>query len=166
MSLNTLTYPYMPKLRTMALGIVVFAFFTFSAALSARSNQRGLVFNGMLHLNVHSATIFYWFASALSGVGLLVAIRGFYVGSAAPHRIMLTATAITAPRSAISLQPTSVTLAYIRHLRIVETKNNLRLQIHHAAGTLTIQEVALPDRKTFKALCQALAERMPDKTPA
>jgi hypothetical protein len=131
----------------------------------ALMNDRGLVINGLIHLDPSGATVSYWCIAAVGAAFVAVGLLKFLWDSFLQHRITLTEAEISAPRFSFSWTPTAVKLADVRHLSMQVVQKQRSLAIYHASGKLTIAESLLPNRTTFEELCSAIANRVPGRLP-
>jgi len=127
---------------------------------NAMVNERGLIINGLIHLEPSGATIFYWCMAALSAVFVVVAVPAFFVGLLSSQHVILTSTEISAPKFGFSGKATVVKLSDIKSLSVQEIQKERFLNIQHANGNLSINASFLPDKAAFEELCSTLAERV------
>ncbi len=159
--MHTLRYAYRPNPLWMALGAAFFAVCAVFLGLEAANNDRGLILNGVIELSTRGATIFYWTLAGASAAFVAAGLAGAVAGLVSPQHVTLTATDLSAPRSAFSRRPTVVALADVHGLEIQQVQQQRFLTIRHRGGKLAINRSFLPDAAAFDALCEALAARVP-----
>ena len=157
--MQTLQYPYKPKAWLMLLGAVLFGAMAFFMTSEVQTNDRGLILNGIIHLSVHGATIFYWCMAAVAGAFVAVAIPMFFVALVSKSVLTLTATDLIAPRSGFSRRPTVVRLSEVKQVVVQMVQRERFIKVSHAGGTLNIAESMLPSRAAFDELHAALVAR-------
>jgi hypothetical protein len=156
--MQTIEYPYKPRPRTM---LLVVLFFGAAAAMmtdAALGNDRGLIINGIIRLEPHGATIFYWCVAGLGGAFVLLGLAMLVVGLTSDGRLRLTPTEISAPRRAFGRTTTTIPLADIQAIRVHAVNNEHFLDITHGNGTLTILRSCLPTTAAFDEICGALGK--------
>ncbi|HEY9282966.1 MAG TPA: hypothetical protein VIP46_05895 [Pyrinomonadaceae bacterium] len=159
--MEILSYPYRPQARVMLLASIFFGAVACFMGREAMVNDRGLIVNGLIHLEPGGATTFYWCIAAIGAAFTAVGIPAFFVGLLSPHRVVLTSTDISAPKYGFSRKATTVKLSDIRGQSLQVVQENRFLNIYHVNGKLTISESFLPDEAAFKELCAAIAQRAP-----
>lgn len=159
--METLSHPYRPKPWVMAAASALFGAGAFFMGHEAMVNDRGLIINGVIHLEPGGATVFYWCIAAVCAAFVAVGIPASIVGLLSSHRVTLTATEISAPRFGFSRKPTVVKLSDVEHVHLQVVQKHRFLTIHHSGGKLSITESFLPSRAVFEELCAAIVSRAP-----
>jgi hypothetical protein len=154
MSLN---YPYKPSPLGMARACLFFGVCALVMAHAAMTNDRGLILDGIVNFSIHGATIFYWCVAAVSCLFVVVGIPAFFIGIFSSHRLVLTGTSVSAPRSGFSRSPTVVELSSITGVDIKVMQRQRMLNIHHKSGKLTIMQSWLPNEAAFNEVAGALS---------
>lgn len=149
-------HPYKPRLGPVLLGLLFFAACGGFMAHEALHNDRGLIVNGIFLMGVEGATKFYWTIAATSAVFVLIALMMLLAGLTGTGALRLTATELSAPRSAFSRASTVVRRGDIQAVEVVTVQKQTFLHVHHAGGTLTILQSCLPSDAAFREVCSAL----------
>lgn len=163
--MEVLNHPYKPKPGFMALALLFFGAGAWYMAQKAMLNDRGLILNGVIHLEREGASNFYWLIAAVCGVFVAIGVPMLLMGLFSSRRLVLTETDITAPKNGFSRTPKTIKLADIRHLEIQQVQKQRFLELTHADGKFTIMESMLPGPKAFDDLCAAVAARVSHLTP-
>lgn len=123
-------------------------------AISAYSNDRGLVLNGA-PLSPTAATVFYWTAAAVFG---LTAAALIYRGTVS-QRIRVTSRGIVLPKSSWSAREVEIPYATISGIRELQ-ESPPTLMIVHRKGLAKVHASRLPAMADYQTVRQALAEQM------
>lgn len=158
--METLSHPYRPKPWIMALVVAFFGAGAFFMGRVARQNDRGVVINGLIHLDSAGATVFYWCVAGIGAMFVVIGMLAFLVGLFSSSHLMLTATELSLPRFGFSRTATVVKLTDIRQLTTQVVQKERFLNVFHTRGKLTISESMLPSRAAFEALCDAIEKRV------
>lgn len=159
--MEILSYPYRPKPWAMLLASIFFGAAGLFMCREAMVNDRGLIVNGLIHLEPGGATTFYWCVAAVCAAFTGIGIPAFFVGLLSSHRVTLTSTDVSAPKFGFSRKATTVKLSDIRGQSVLVVQEHRFLNIYHVNGKLTINASFLPDEAAFEKLCAAIAERAP-----
>lgn len=154
--MQIIEHPYKPRLGPALFGLLFFAVCGALMAHEALGNDRGLILNGIIRWEVEGATRFYWTLAALSGAFVLIAIVMLAAGLTSSASLRLSATDLSAPRSAFSRTSTVVGRADIAGVEVMTVNKQRFLYVHHAGGTLTILQSCLPSDAAFDEVCSAL----------
>jgi hypothetical protein len=157
---ETLEYPYKPKLWAMALASSFFAACALGMVYAARTNDRGLILNGLIEFSTTGATTFYWWVAGASALFVLAGLAGLAMSVLGAQRLRLTATEIAAPKSVFSREATVVPLADVEAIEVQTIQRQRLMNIRHPRGKLSIAQSLLPDASAFDALLHALEERV------
>jgi hypothetical protein len=154
--MTLIDHPYRPRLKGTLLGL---AFFGGSAAMwthAAIGNDRGLIIQGLIHLETAGATKFYWGMAAVSAVFVLGFLAMLASRLTSNARVTVTATELSAPRSAFARTSSVVRRADIQGLSVATVRKQRFLDVHHSGGKLTLLESCLPSDAAFNEVCEAL----------
>ena len=154
--MEVIEYPYRPRLKGALLGM---AFFGGSAAMwthAAIGNDRGLIIQGLIHLETAGATRFYWGMTALSAVFVVGFVAMLVSSSTSQARLTLTASDLSVPRSAFARKNTVVRRGDILGLSVATVHKQRFLHVHHSGGELTLLASCLPSDGAFDEVCAAL----------
>jgi hypothetical protein len=154
--MQIIDYPYKPRPRTMLLVILFFGTVAGVMGNAALGNDRGLIINGIIKLETHGATIFYWWVAGLGAAFVLLGLVMLVVGLTSTARLRLTPTELSAPSRGFGRTSTTVPLADIQGLRVHAVNNQHFLDITHRNGSLTILRSCLPSTAAFDEVCEAL----------
>jgi hypothetical protein len=135
-------------------------FFGLSTALMvhlASTNDRGLVINGIIHLDRDDAAIFWWGMAAASAVMAAIGLMKTLFGLLSNQSLSISDTELSAPKSLLSPANTVIPLSSIVRLELKSVRNFHFLKVHHRDGKLTIQSANLPDAEAFEIVCMRLA---------
>ena len=158
--MSDLVYAYKPKPVVMALGAVFFALCAAFFANNALTNDRGLIIDGLIRLDIGQATVFYWIMLSAGAAMSLAGLVGLIRGLTSAQTLIIGATAIQVPKSPMGNNRVSVAYADIRDMVRTQVRNQVFLVIHHSRGKLTIMASMLPSRAKFEEVCQLLTERV------
>ena len=142
--------------------------FAFCAAViewTARTNDRGLIINGIIELEPDSATIFYWVLFAFSVGFVLVAILLGYQRVAFRQRIAFDTSELIAPKSRWSKDEQRIAYREIRSVIRSRVGKVQTLSVEHAGGRVTISSALLPTRTAIAEIHQLLKSKT-ESTPA
>lgn len=159
--MEILSYPYRPKPWVMLLASIFFGVAACFMGREAMVNDRGLIINGLIHLEQSGATTFYWCIAAVGAAFAAIGIPAFFVGLLSSHRVVLTSTDVSAPKFGFSRKATTVKLSDIRSQSVQVVQEHRFLNIYHVNGKLTISASFLPNEAAFEELCAAIAKRVP-----
>ena len=159
--MTNLSYPYKPRPLVMLLGGLFFAVCTPVIASNALSNDRGIIIDGLIRLDVGQATLFLW---ALAIGGLILALGGFFGfvrGLVSKQVLVLDETAVRMPKSIYSSSVIIVAYADITGLTQTQIRSKRFLTIHFGRDgrKVTISSGMLPSRKIFEEVCETIALR-------
>ena len=157
--METLRYDYRPKAWVMALKIPVFAILCFSLGKAALANDRGLILNGFIRLDIGGATIFYSVCFVVCALALTDALYGIVRAFRAPEEVVLDATSITAPRGMFNRVPVTVPFTHFTFLGVTQVNWQKMLIIRYPGGALRLWRSMLATRNDFEELAEALGER-------
>ncbi len=154
-----LVYPYRPRVLPMLFASLFFAVCGVGLAFEAKSNEQGLIIDGLIRLDPGQATIFYWVLSVTSAVfvvgGLWALVRAF----TSRHELVLDDTTFSVPKSGYS--DTIVTTRYADVLSMARQQiRNQRFLVIQAKSKVTITSLMLPGREVFEEVCQQLESRV------
>jgi hypothetical protein len=155
---ETIAYPYKPKTRMMFRGFFFFGAGAVILAFSALTNKKGLVINGLIHLDPQGATTFNWFMAAGCAVFAGLAFMLILFGRFSNQFLSLSETELSAPKWLLSPANTIVPVSSIQRLELKSVGQQHFLKVHHADGTLTITAANLPDAEAFAEVCAQLAD--------
>lgn len=161
--MEVLNHPYKPKPWLMVLAILFFGACGWFIGQKAMLNDRGLIINGLFHLEREGATNFYWVLAALSTAFVVIGVPALFIGLFSSRRLVLTETEIIAPKNGFSRTLVTVSLAGVRQLAVRQVQKQRFLEITHERGKLTIIESMLPGGQAFDELCAAVAARVPGR---
>jgi hypothetical protein len=162
---DTLDYPYKPKPWAMALASSFFAACALGMVYAARTNDRGLILNGIIEFSPSGATTFYWWVAGVSALFVLAGLSGLAMSVLGAQRLRLTATEIAAPRSVFSREATIVPLADVEAIDVQSIQRQRLMNIRHRRGKLSIMQSFLPGAAAFDELHHALEERIARSRP-
>lgn len=157
--METIAYPYRPKTRMMFRGFFFFGAGAVILAFSALTNKKGLVINGIIHLDPQGATTFNWFMAAVCAVFAALAFMLILFGLFSNQFLSLSETELSAPKWLLSPANTIVPFSSIQRLELKSVGKQHFLKVHHTDGELTITAANLPDAAAFEDVCMLLAER-------
>lgn len=156
--METIAYPYKPKTRMMFRGFFFFGVGAVILAFSALTNKKGLVINGLIHLDPQGATTFNWFMAAICAVFAVLAFMLILFGLFSNQFLSLSETELSAPKWLLSPANTIVPFSSIQRLELKTVGKLHFLAVHHTEGKLTIQAQKLPDQEAFAEVCAHLAD--------
>lgn len=134
---------------------------TFLLAAKAFTNDRGVIINGPLRMDLGpaGATVFYWILCSFS-VLLCVAILAFH-RVIFGQRITFGPAALTVPVSRWTTKEKQIAYEDIDELSTRQMGGWWVLNIHHKGGKFTIAASMLSTRPAFDELCELLALKCP-----
>ena len=154
--MQTIDYPYKPAPRTMLLVMLFFGAVAGVMANAALGNDRGLIINGIIRLETHGATIFYWCVAGIGAAFVLLGLVMFVVGLTSKGRLRLTPTELSAPKRAFGGANAAIPLSQIQGIHVYAVRDQHFLDVTHSGGTLTILRSCLPSTAAFDEVCGAL----------
>ncbi|WP_395017398.1 hypothetical protein [Dongia sp.] len=169
--MDTIEYPYKPKPELMYRGFFFFGAGSILLAWTADHNKNGLVLNGIIHLDPHGATLFYWGLTAVCALVAATALMMSLFGLFSSQVLSVSETVLSAPKWLLSPANTVIPLSSITRLELKSVRNQHFLSVHHHEGKLTITAANLPNAEAFGLVCARLADRhhlggaLPDAEP-
>ncbi len=158
--METPKYAYKPKITTMAFGVLLFGACGVWGYQMATTNDRGLVVDGLIRLDVGLATVFLWgifiAAVAMTVVGLLAVVKGM----TSTHSLVMDDTTIRFPKWGLGNRIVTIRYADIVAMNILKVKSTRMLMIKYAGGSASIGQGMLPSPDIFNKVCDTLAERV------
>jgi hypothetical protein len=158
--METLSYEYKPKALNMVLAGIFFVVCALCLFQEARTNQQGLIIDGLIRLDPHNATLFYWGLAACSVVMALISLPGLYRAMTSMQKLVLNETALRVPKSGLSNTIATVSYHNITGLSLVKTRSQRILIVKHNNGKANISQSMLPSSAIFEKICRTLNERM------
>jgi hypothetical protein len=153
-------YGYRPKESIIFFGTLFSVSATIFFGFMARSNDRGLIINGIIKLSPWGATVFYSVLAACSLVFVLMSIAIFIHLLLYSQKIVLTAEELIVPKSRWSSKEITISYSTITEIRITEVKYQRFMKIAHRAGVSTITASMLPTKNDFDTIYLLLLERI------
>lgn len=153
-------YEYRPKESIILFGALFFGCAAIFFGFMARSNDRGLIINGIIKLSPWGATVFYSVLAACSLVFVLMSIAILIHLLLYSQKIVLTAEELIVPKSRWSSKEITISYSTITEIRVTEVKYQRFLKIAHWAGVSTITASMLPTKKDFDTIHQLLLDRI------
>lgn len=152
--------PYMP----LVLGLLLFGAGAFFFYHEASTNVRGLIINGLIHLDPDGADIFYAVMAVLSGVMSAGSAFGIWRWSQKkPFHLVLSEKSILMP-SGPALRPTDSRVFY-RDIHAVELfppapAKPVRLVVHAKTGVFGVLASWMPSEHGLRELSELLVSRI------
>jgi hypothetical protein len=156
---ETIRYPYKPKLWVMLLAGLFFAGCAVILGGVARSNDRGLIINGIISFEADGATTFYWILAGVSALFVVVAVFAASRALTSQQELVIDGRAISAPKRGTSKVILTVPFANITDLRIMQVASQKFLTIHHSDGKLEIVRDMLPRKADFETVVELVEAR-------
>ncbi|HEY6181376.1 MAG TPA: hypothetical protein VIW67_03970 [Terriglobales bacterium] len=153
-----LSFPYKPKPWSMLFAALFFAGCFLLGWRVVTTNDKPIVLFGYT-LSAEQAHVVFVGVTMASALFVLAAVPAFFVGLFSSHRLILTATQISAPKHGFSRYVTVVPLSEIKGTSLQTVRRQRFLNIHHSKGRLTIMQSFLPDANAFEQICAALSGR-------
>lgn len=150
-------FPYRPKIGKLLFGILFFGVSAFSLWHAALTNDRGLIINGIIHFDIHGATVFYSIMAALSVLFVVFALTAIISSLTSSGRLRLTDTGVHFPHG-IFQRTCKIPFSAILHLRLIQARGHRFLEIQCADRKISIIRGWLPDG-AFEQVCRIVAER-------
>jgi hypothetical protein len=156
---------YRPKIWLSLLILAWLAGNTFLLADIAIYNDRGLIINGVIHLNTLWATVFYWALTLLFASLTFFFVTPLIYGLSGKTRLKITTESISFPKDSWSKESVVIPLSDISSVGIQTIKGNPLLNIvgnksliiHHAGGTDLIRQSMLPHKIYFENVKETIA---------
>ena len=152
-----LSYPYKPKSLSMVWAVLFFGVCCFIGWHGAASNKPTIILG--FRLSADQAHVVFEVLAAISALFVVGAIAMFFLGIFSSHRLTLTATEISAPKTGFSRRTTVVPLVDIEGTDLQTIRSQRFLNIYHRNGKLTIMQSLLPNANAFEQICSALSNR-------
>ncbi|PJZ68208.1 hypothetical protein CH373_17705 [Leptospira perolatii] len=153
-------YSYMPK-KTIILGGIFFGFCGVFLANTAMMNDRGLIINGIIHLGVSGATIFFWSLSIASFVFVAMSILGIYRRFAFPQRIIVSSESITVPKSSWSKEEVTIPIESVQNVSVTSVYGQRSATVIHSSGKFGISSSLLEKKEYFDEILNFLGSKLP-----
>lgn len=156
--------PYRPGLGRIVLAVVFFGACAAFLRNEARTNDRGLVINGLVELSVSGATVFYW---VLCGSSVALVAAAVFVGLPQwfiPRFVVLEPDAITIPGWGLSTRHYRIPRCDIRGVHVSSYRKYRFLKVLAVGGTRSINSGMLPLEGDFDVILgwfQSSRERVP-----
>ncbi len=151
-------YRYTPRALPMLLGISFFgaclAFFVYRGL----DNQRGLVINRVIELDVDGATVFYWVFAALSACFVLAALGALASRALRETHLVLDEQALSVP-SRWSKQVRVVPYSSIQGVELVTIQGQRLLYLATESGRVTVAGIMLESDELLRELALELTRR-------
>lgn len=157
--METLRYTYRASAWKLALAALFFAGCAVIMAKAAIGNDRGLVINGIIHLDPGSATVFYWVIFAISLLFVAGGMLGVVRALGPAQEVTLDRVALSAPRTGLRSELVRVPVASITGVETMRMRSQEFLIVRHREGKLTISGGMLPHKQDLGTLAAALEER-------
>jgi hypothetical protein len=156
---------YRPPIGRIVLGVVLSCVGGLFMAHEARTNDRGMIINGLIELSPHGATVLKWVVSAALfalGAGLLLLVpRGLI-----RRQIVLDADSITIPSHGLSRRQHRIEREDIRGVQVTQYYKMRYLRIRHHGGVRAINSTWLPHEEDLDTILKWLdAARRTRPTP-
>lgn len=158
--MNTVRYPYKPKVVIFLFATVFFAGCALVLGNVAINNERGLILNRIFEFSAGAATVFYWCLTAASGLFIILGLMGLIFGLTSRKEIIITENGITAPKSGLSKKNISISFSDITNINIQSVQKQELLNIFYKDGKLTIPQSMLPNKQSFDELVNLLSVRV------
>ncbi len=155
-----LEFPYRPRVLVMLFVVAFFGACTAIGLHAARTNDAGLILNGVIELSERGATNFWNGLAAVSLAFVAAGCAGIWVGLFGSQRLVVTESDLVVPKPySLGRPPERVALREIRGLALQDVQRERFLIVTHSAGQLTISRSLLPDAAAFDRIKDLLAER-------
>jgi hypothetical protein len=148
-------YPYLPRVRPMALAVIFFGVCFVFYALRASRNDRGLIINDVIELGPAGATAFYAVFAAISGGFVLMGGWALAVRWRGPSYLVLDTQQLSIP-SRFGRQPRRVPYASIQDIQLVSIHGQAMLQIKTDQGKATVAGVMLASDAQLREIGEQL----------
>jgi hypothetical protein len=154
------SYPYKPKVGTMAAAVLLFGACAAVLAIKASTNDRGLILDSIIELGVENATAFYWVLAVLSlafaATGLL-----FFVGSAGgTAHLSITPTEVRIPHGFFRLKRSVNVIPFAEVKEISETTVHGQqfLNLHTPKRKHSLARSMMPSDHAYEEAKKLIAE--------
>jgi hypothetical protein len=150
-------YQYRP---TWTLIVSVAAFFGLAAVVlssAAMENDRGLIINGIIHLDPEGATVFYWALTACSAGFVVIAAFLARHRFVFRQRLAFGSTGLIVPASRWSQEEKEIAYRDISALSEAKISGQRFLYITHSEGKYTINASMLPSKDAYAEFCELLS---------
>jgi uncharacterized membrane protein YdbT with pleckstrin-like domain len=157
--MDTIKFPYKPKMRKHILGASFFALCSFALTMKALQNDEGLIINGMFELSIDGASIFFWVLASFSVLFVLLGIVIIISIIQKPKEITITDNEIFVPKSLISSKIFHIKFDNIQEIKMQDVFNERILIIIHSEGKAAIPRSVFGSNERFEALESLILER-------
>jgi hypothetical protein len=152
--------PYDAKWHTLVLGLVLFGACTWFFAEKAVNNDRGLIINGIIPLDLQAATIFYWVFAVVSGLFVAACVFAGVSRVTTPKVLELDEEGMTLPGGLFQRNSRRIRYADIVKLAEQQVSRQRFLYITTKEKRHSLVASRLPDNETYVALAQLLAAQL------
>ncbi len=151
-------YEYKPKLTTVLLGIGFFGLCAVISVIAAYDNHE-LMINGIIHLSVYQASVFWWIICSISLCFVLAASLMIVQRFKFKQRIALTSSSLIVPKSRWSESEDIIDYRAIKSLSSEKIQGQRLLHVFHSEGKYTIAASMLSSKAVYDNLCDLLVEK-------
>lgn len=163
-----LEFHYRPRAKGLLLGIAFFGPCTAVLAQEARTNDRGLIIDGLIEMSTAHATIFYWVLAALSAGFVLISILGLMELMFSPEKpiLRLTPTEVIIPPYLFRREARTVLFSEITGLTDQTVQKQRFLTLRYGdRKKASINHSWLPDDAAFQTVLQFITEKVKQNSP-
>lgn len=138
-------YVLKPNLSAVIFGVLLFGGGAVFFAWLAANDHRGLIINGLIHLDPHEASIFYVVMGVLSAGFVGLAIASAIRSRGGRLAVELDDRSITIPGQMFRPAPVTIRFADIQQVTLRKVSGQEILDIHHAGGRASIARSMIGD---------------------
>ncbi|MBL1281262.1 MAG: hypothetical protein COA33_013370 [Fluviicola sp.] len=156
--MNEIKFTYKPRTKMVIGMLVLLTILSIIFFQIALNNDSGL---GLLsiELSIGGATIFYWFLFGLCALFTITWLKGYLKGRATVREVVLDATSLSAPKSALSSKIKTINYSDISSIDEGQLNGHTMLNITHSNGVFMIPKAMLIDSQSFDQLTIAIKEK-------
>ena len=156
-------YRYVARLGKMALVLLFFGAASIFYVWRAKTNDRGLIINGLFELGTSGATAFFAALAVASGGFVLIGLWALAAHFGEPSYLVLAEGALSIP-SRFGRKPRIVPYASIRDIQLTNVQGQSMLQIATDEGKATVAAIMLASDAQLREVGEALRARVRDAT--
>jgi hypothetical protein len=130
----------------------------------AAHNDRGVIINRVVDLDVQGATRFYWGLAAASAALVLIGLLLGYQTATTRKRIAIGGGMLTMPAKRWGSEEVTIPLREIERVRMQSMSGQRSLQLWHGGKKYLIAGARLPRKRDFDELLAEIAAHVPAQT--
>lgn len=152
-------YRYAPRALPMVLAWLFFGVCSVFYVYRAQNNDRGLVVNGLIELEVGTATGFYWALAACSAGFVAIASWGLFARWTKPRYLELDESGLSIP-GRFGRRDRRIEYASVRGIQLMNVSGQRFVRVTSGDAEVSIAGVMLTTERELDEVAAALRERV------